>query len=35
VLTFLDSRRDGERPSGGEPAGSPGPGGDPDNEIPF
>ena len=35
VLTFLDSGRDGERPSGGEPAGSPGPGGNPDNEIPF
>ncbi len=35
VLTFLDSRRDGERPAGGEPAGSTGPGGDPDGEIPF
>ncbi len=35
VLTFLDSRRDGERSTGGEPAGSTGPGGDPDGEIPF
>ena len=35
VLTFLDSRRDGERPSGGEPAGSPGPSDDPANEVPF
>ena len=31
VLTFLDSRRDGERPSGGDPAGSP----DPGDEPPF
>jgi hypothetical protein len=35
VLTFLDSRRDGERPSGGAPADSTGPSGDPDDEIPF
>ena len=35
VLTFLDSRRDGERPSGGEAAGATGPCGDPDDEIPF
>src|SRR4029077_16913937 len=32
VLTFLDSRRDGERPSGGEPAGAAGHSGDPDDE---
>jgi single-strand DNA-binding protein len=31
ALTFLDSRRDGERPSGGDPAGSP----DPGDEAPF
>jgi len=35
VLTFLDSKREGERPAAGEPAGSTGPGGDPDEEIPF
>ena len=35
VLTFLDSRRDGARPSGGEPTGSTGPSADPDDEIPF
>ena len=35
VLTFLDSKREGERPAGGEPAGSTGPDGDPDEEIPF
>jgi single-strand DNA-binding protein len=35
VLTFLDSRRDGERAAGGEPTGSAGSGGDPGDEIPF
>jgi single-strand DNA-binding protein len=35
VLTFLDSKREGERTAGGEPASSTGPGGDPDEEIPF
>jgi single-strand DNA-binding protein len=35
VLTFLDSKREGERTAGGEPAGSTGPGGDSDEEIPF
>ena len=35
TLTFLDSRRDGARPSGGEPTGSTGPSADPDDEIPF
>ena len=35
VLTFLDSRRDGARPAGGEPTGSTGPSADPDDEIPF
>ena len=35
VLTFLDNRRDGERPSGGDPAGSPDPSDDADNEVPF
>ena len=33
VLTFLDSRRDGARPSGGEPTGSSAPGADPDDEF--
>jgi len=35
VLTFLDTKRDGERPAGGEPTGPTGPGGDPDDEVPF
>jgi single-strand DNA-binding protein len=35
VLTFLDSKRESERPAGGEPAGSTASGDDPDNEIPF
>jgi single-strand DNA-binding protein len=35
VLTFLDSRRDGDRPSGGEPTGATSSGGDADNDIPF
>ena len=35
VLTFLDNKRDGTRPAGGEPAGPTGPGTDPDDEIPF
>jgi hypothetical protein len=35
VLTFLDSKREGERTAGGEPASSTGPGGDPDEEILF
>ena len=35
VLTFLDSRRDGARPSDGEPTGSTSSSDDPDNEIPF
>ena len=35
VIKFLDSKRESERPAGGLPAGSPGPGDDPDNEIPF
>ena len=35
VLTFLDNKREGDRPVGEEPTGSTGPGGNPDDNIPF
>ena len=35
VLTFLDSKREGTRASGGEPMDSTGLGAEPDDDIPF